>query len=56
MGEIYYTIKVSGNIVAQNIRAEYVPMIVKGMLAEWFADYGLEISIEAQDRSAIKEG
>ena len=56
MGEIYYTIKVSGNIVAQNVRAEYVPMIVKGMLAEWFADYGLEISIEAQDLRAIKEG
>lgn len=55
MNEIYYTIKVAGDIVAQNIRAEYVPMIVKGMLAEWFADYGLKISIEAQDLSAIKE-
>lgn len=56
MGEIYYTIKVAGSVVAQNIRAVYVPMIVKGMLAEWSANYGLEISIEAQDPTSIKEG
>lgn len=56
MGEIYYTIKVGGDIVAQKIRVEYVPVFVKGMLAEWFADYGLKISIEAEDLSTIKEG
>jgi len=56
MDELYYTIKANGLIVAQNVRAEYVPMVVKGMLAEWFADYGLKISVEAQDPNADKEG
>lgn len=56
MGELYYTIKENGTVVAQNVRAEYVPMIVKGMLAEWFADYGLKISVEAQDPNANREG
>ena len=56
MNELYYTIKANGMVVAQNVSSEYVPLIIKGMLAEWFADYGLKISVEAQDPNANKEG
>lgn len=49
MNEVYYTIKADDIIVAQNVRAEYVPLIVRGMLEEWFSDYGLRIAVEAQD-------
>lgn len=56
MEEIYYTIKANDLVVAQNVRSEYVPMVIKGMLAEWFADYGLKISIEAQDPNSGREG
>lgn len=56
MNELYYTIKAGGIIIAQNVRAEYVPLIVKGMLAEWFADYGLKIAVEAQDPNADRPG
>lgn len=47
MGEIYYTIKVDNNIVARDVKAEYVPTIIKGFLTEWFADYNLQL--EAQE-------
>lgn len=56
MNELYYTIKANGIVVAQNVRAEYVALIVKGMLAEWFSDYGLKISVEAQDPNADRQG
>lgn len=56
MNELYYTIKANGIIVAQNVSSEYVPMIVRGMLAEWFADYGLNIIVQAQDPNADREG
>ena len=49
MGEMYYTIKVDNNVIARDVKAEYVPIIVKGLLTEWFADYGLKLSIEAQE-------
>ncbi len=48
MGEILYTIVVDINVIAENVRADYVPIIVRGLLAEWFADGGLEIKIKAQ--------
>lgn len=50
MGEMYYTIKVDNNVIARDVKAEYVPIIIKGLLAEWFADYGLKLSVEAQER------
>lgn len=56
MNELYYTIKANGIIVAQNVSSEYVPMIVRGMLAEWYADYALKISVEAQDPGTSREG
>lgn len=56
MNEVYYTIKADDIIVAQNVRAEYVPMIVRGMLEEWFSDYGLRIAVEAQDPGPDREG
>lgn len=49
MGEMYYTIKVDNNVIARDAKAEYVPIIIKGLLAEWFADYGLKLSVEAQE-------
>lgn len=49
MNELYYTIKANGIVVAQNVRAEYVPLIIKGMLAEWFDDCDLKISVETQE-------
>lgn len=49
MGEMYYTIREGNNIIARDVKAEYVPVIIKGLLTEWFADYGLELSIEAQE-------
>ena len=52
MGEIYYTIKVNNNVIAGDVKAEYVPIIIKGFLAEWFADYSLQISVEAQECSS----
>lgn len=56
MNELYYTIKANGIVVAQNVRSEYAPLIVRGMLAEWSADCGLKISVEAQDPNADREG
>ena len=56
MNELYYTIKANDIVVAQNVRAEYIPLIIKGMLAEWFADYGLKIAVEAQDPNADRAG
>ena len=53
MGEIYYTIKEGNNIIASDVRAEYVPILIKGLLAEWFADYGLTLSVEAQEQAPI---
>ena len=53
MNELYYTIKANGSIIAQYIRAKYVPMMVKGMLAEWFADDSLKITIEAQEPNLV---
>jgi len=47
--EIYYTIKVNNNVVARDVKAEYVPIIIKGFLAEWFADRSLQLSVEAQE-------
>ncbi len=49
MGEIYYTIKANNNVIARDVKAEYVPIIIKGFLAEWFADYSLRLSVEAQE-------
>lgn len=49
MDEIYYTIKVDNNVIARDVKAEYVPIIIKGLLAEWFADYSLQLSVEAQE-------
>lgn len=53
MGELYYTIKEGNNIIASDVRAEYVPILIKGLLAEWFADYGLKLSIEAQEQVPV---
>ena len=50
MGEMFYTIKEGNNIIASDVRAEYVPILIKGLLAEWFADYGLKLSVEAQEQ------
>ena len=49
MGEMYYTIKVYDNVLARDVKAEYVPIIIKGLLAEWFADYSLRLSVEVQE-------
>ena len=49
MGEIYYTIKANNNVIARDVKAEYVPIIIKGFLAECFADYSLRLSVEAQE-------
>ena len=48
MGEIYYTIKANDNVIVRDVKAEYVPIIIKCFLAEWFADYSLRLSVEAQ--------
>ena len=45
---MYYTIKVDNNVIARDVKAEYV-LIIKGLRAEWFADYGLKLSVEAQE-------
>lgn len=50
MGEIVYTIKAGSDVIAHDVRAEYVPILVKGLLSEWFADYGLKLTVEAQER------
>ena len=50
MGEVFYTIAVGRDVIAHDVRAEYVPILVKGLLSEWFADYGLKLTIEAQER------
>ena len=36
-----------------DVRAEYVPILIKGLLAEWFADYGLKLSVEAQEQAPV---
>ena len=46
---MYYTIKVDNNVIARDVKAEYVLIIIKGLRAEWFADYGLKLSVEAQE-------
>lgn len=48
MNEVLYTVQVDTNVIADNIRAEYVPMIIKGILSECFADDRLEIRVIAQ--------
>lgn len=48
MNEIFYTIQVDINVIADNVRAEYVPMIIKGIMSEYFADDCLEIRVIAQ--------
>lgn len=48
MDEILYTIQVDINIVAENVRAEYVPVIIKGILLEYYADNRLEVRVIAQ--------
>ncbi len=53
MGEVYYTIKEGNNIIASDVRAEYVPILIKGLLAEWFADYGLKLTVEAQEQAPV---
>ena len=53
MGEIYYTIKEGNNIIASDVRAEYVPILIKGLLAEWFADYRVKLSVEAQEQAPV---
>lgn len=50
MGEVFYTISAGRDVIAHDVRAEYVPILVKGLLSEWFADYGLKLTIEAQER------
>lgn len=50
MGDIYYTILVGNQVLAHDVKAEFVPTIIKGLLAEWFADYNLKLSVEAQER------
>lgn len=47
MEELYYTILVNGTVVDQNVRAEYVPRIIRSILTGCFANHGLNISIEA---------
>ena len=49
MGEIYYTIKVNNNVVARDVKAEYVPIIIAGFLAEGFGDYSLQLRVEKQE-------
>ena len=50
MGEaILYTISCNDDIIAANVKAEYVPVIIKGLLAEWYADSGLELKVTAQN-------
>ena len=53
MGEMFYTIKEGNNSIASDVRAEYVPILIKGLLAEWFADYGLKLSVEAQEQAPV---
>ena len=53
MDEMFYTIKEGNNIIASDVRAEYVPILIKGLLAEWFADYGLKLSVEAQEQAPV---
>lgn len=53
MSEMFYTIKEGNNIIASDVRAEYVPILIKGLLAEWFADYGLKLSVEAQEQAPV---
>ena len=53
MGEMFYTIKEGNNIIASDVRAEYVPILIKGLLAEWFADYGLKLAVEAQGQTPV---
>ena len=47
--EILYTISQDTNVIAKDVKAEYVPILVRGLLAEWWADAGLEIKITAQN-------
>jgi hypothetical protein len=50
MGEsILYTISCNDDIIAANVKAEYVPIIIKGLLAEWYLDSGLELKVTAQN-------
>ena len=53
MDEMFYTIKEGNNIIAGDVRAEYVPILIKGLLAEWFADHGLKLSVEAQEQAPV---
>lgn len=48
MNEILYTIQVDVNLTVYNVRAEYVPMVIKGIMSEHFADDDLEIRVIAQ--------
>ncbi len=49
MNETLYTIQVDINIIAENVRAEYVPLIVRGILSEYYADTRLEVRVIAQN-------
>lgn len=54
MGEMFYTIKESNDIIiASDVRAEYVPILIKGLLSEWFADCGLKLTVEAQGQAPV---
>lgn len=53
MNEILHTIQVDVNatvsyVTVYNVRAKYVPMVIKGIMSEYFADDHLEIRVIAQ--------
>lgn len=50
MGKMYYTILAGNQVIAHDVEAEIVPILVKGLLNEWFSDYGLCLTVQAQEK------
>jgi len=45
MGQNFYAIKFSEDVIAEKVREDYVPVIVKALMSECFADPNLTIEI-----------
>ena len=45
MGQNFYAIKLKEDVIAEKVREDYVPVIVKALMSEYFADPNLTIEI-----------
>lgn len=45
MGQNFYAIKLEEDVIAEKVREDYVPVIVKALMSEYFADPNFTIEI-----------